>query len=57
MRNLRLYYSASVADFLHRSTSEILGIIHSNDICAETTVQQSNTPEAEERSLPWRQLL
>lgn len=47
MRNLRSYYSASIAEFLRQSNSEILGIIHSNDISAETTIQQSNTWEAE----------
>ncbi len=47
MRNLRSYYSASIADFLQQSNSEILGIIHSNDISAETTIQQSNTWEDE----------
>lgn len=47
MRNLRCYYSESVCTFLQQSTSEILGIIHSNDISAETTIQQSNTWEAE----------
>lgn len=47
MRNLRSYYSASISDFLCQSTSEILGIIHSNDISAETTIQQSNTWESE----------
>ena len=39
MRNLRSYYSASISDFLRQSTSEILGIIHFNDISAETTIQ------------------
>ena len=43
MRNLRSYYSATIAEFLQQSDSEILGIIHSNDISAETTIQQSNT--------------
>ncbi len=47
MRNLRSYYSASISDFLRQSTSEILGVIHSNDISAETTIQQSNTWESE----------
>lgn len=47
MRNLRAYYSASISKFLHQSNSEILGIIHSNDISAETTIQQSNTWESE----------
>ena len=47
MRNLRSYYSATIADFLQQSDSEILGIIHSNDISAETTIQQSNTWESE----------
>lgn len=43
MRNLRTYYSSTITDFLCRQTAEILGIIHSNDISAETTIQQSNT--------------
>ncbi|MDD6727805.1 MAG: DUF2075 domain-containing protein [Eubacteriales bacterium] len=43
MRNLRTYYSANVSDFLNQSESSILGIIHSNDISAETSIQQSNT--------------
>ena len=47
MRNLRSYYSASIADFLHQPDREILGIIHANDISAETTIQQSNTWESE----------
>ena len=45
--NLRSYYSASIADFLKQSNREILGIIHSNDISASTTIQQSNTWESE----------
>lgn len=47
MRNLRSYYSATIAEFLQQSDSEILGIIHSNDISAETMIQQSNTWESE----------
>ena len=47
MRNLRSYYSASIAEFLQQSDREILGIIHANDISAETTIQQSNTWESE----------
>ena len=47
MRNLRSYYSASIAEFSRQSSSEIIGIIHSNDISAETTIQQSNTWESE----------
>ena len=47
MRNLRSYYSASITDFLRQSDREILGIIHANDISAETTIQQSNTWESE----------
>ena len=49
MRNLRTYYSSTITDFTRRSTAEILGIIHSNDISAETTIQQSNTWEIEMR--------
>ena len=51
MRNLRSYYSAPINDFLRQSNSEILGIIHVNDISAETTIQQSNTWEAEVKIL------
>ena len=47
MRNLRSYYSAPISTFLNQSTNEILGIIHTNDGSAETTIQQSNTWEAE----------
>ena len=47
MRNMRAYYSANITDFLKQSNSEILGIIHSNDISAETTIQQSNAWELE----------
>ena len=47
MRDLRSYYSASIVDFLRQSDREILGIIHANDISAETTIQQSNTWESE----------
>lgn len=47
MRNLRSYYSAPITEFLRQSDPEILGIIHANDISAETTIQQSNTWEAE----------
>lgn len=47
MRNLRSYYSASMVEFLEQTDKEILSIIHSNDISAETTIQQSNTWESE----------
>ena len=47
MRNLRTYYSSTITGFLCQPTAEILGIIHSNDISAETTIQQSNTWEFE----------
>ena len=47
MRNLRYYYAANISDFLKQSTAEILGVIHSNDMSAETTIQQSNTWETE----------
>ena len=47
MRNLRSYYSEKIAGFLRQPTAEILGVIHSNDISAETTIQQSNTWEIE----------
>ena len=42
MKNLRAYYSTSIQEFLHYSSSKILGIIHSNNTSAETTIQQSN---------------
>lgn len=45
--NLRAYYSAPISTFLQQSVHEILGIIHTNDISAETTIQQSNTWETE----------
>lgn len=51
MRNLRSYYSASIAEFLQQSPNEILGVIHANDISAETTIQQSNTWEIEVKIL------
>ena len=47
MRNLRTYYSATISTYLRQPTAEILGVIHSNDISAETTIQQSNTWEIE----------
>lgn len=49
--NIRAYYSADLSDFLQQSTNEILGIIHTNDVSAETTIQQSNTWEAEVKIL------
>ena len=49
--NMRAYYSASLSEFLQQSTNEILGIIHTNDASAETTIQQSNTWEAEVKIL------
>ena len=51
MRNLRCYYSASIEQFLHQSNEEILGVIHENNISADTTIQQSNTWEEEIRIL------
>lgn len=45
MRNLRSYYSASIAEFLAQPVHEILGIIHANNPLADTTLQQSNTWE------------
>ena len=51
MRNLRSYYSAPIKEFLQQSEKEILGIIHANDISAETTIQQGNTWEIEIRVL------
>ena len=47
MRNLRCYYAESVETFLRQSSKEITGIIHSNDVSAETSIQQSNTWEIE----------
>lgn len=47
MHNLRSYYSASIAEFLTQSNSEIHGIIQSNNVSADTTIQQTNTWEAE----------
>lgn len=47
MRNLRTYYSSTITDFLRRPSAEILGVIHSNDISADTRIQQSNTWEIE----------
>ena len=43
MRNLKAYYSASINEFLNHSDNYIIGVIHSNNISAETTIQQSNT--------------
>ena len=43
MKNLRTYYSAPILQFLSQSSAEILGIIHSNDISAETNLLQNNT--------------
>ena len=51
MRNLRAYYSAPISQFLRQSTNEIVGIIHKNDISAETRILQSNTWEQEIRIL------
>lgn len=45
MKNLRSYYSAPIRKFLLQSKEEILGIIYSNNISAETTIQQGNTWE------------
>ena len=47
MRNLRSYYTAPIGLFLTQSTDEIVGIIHKNDISAETRILQSNTWEQE----------
>lgn len=47
MKDLRCYYHATIEDFLRQPTTEIVGIIHSNDISAETRIQQSNTWEQE----------
>lgn len=42
MRNLRTYYSATIEEFLNQTEKYILGVIHSNDTSAKTTIQQSN---------------
>lgn len=42
MRNLRTYYSATIEEFLNQTEKNILGVIHSNDTSAKTTIQQSN---------------
>ena len=47
MRNLRCYYHATIEDFMRQSAAEIAGMIHSNDISADTRIQQSNTWEQE----------
>ena len=47
IHNLRAYYSSTIKEFLNKPNSEIFGIIHSNDVSAETTIQQSNTWEQE----------
>lgn len=51
MRNLRSYYSETISDFLKQSTSYILGVIHSNNVSSDTTIQQSNTWHEEIRIL------
>ncbi len=47
MHNLRCYYHATIEDFMRQSAAEIAGVIHSNDISADTRIQQSNTWEQE----------
>ena len=47
MRNLRYYYHAKIKEFMRQSEAEIVGIIHSNDISADTRIQQSNTWQIE----------
>jgi hypothetical protein len=47
LKNLRSYYSATVRDFLTTPSREILGVIYSNNVSAETTIQQGNTWELE----------
>lgn len=47
MRNLRCYYSAAINDFLRQSDAEILGMLHSNNISADVTIQQNNAWESE----------
>lgn len=43
MHNLRSYYYTKISKFLWQSNQEILGVIDSNDISAEMTIQQSST--------------
>lgn len=47
MRNLRLYYSADIRDFLLLSDETILGEIVSNESHAKLRIQQSNTWKTE----------
>ncbi|MGI6172285.1 MAG: DUF2075 domain-containing protein [Christensenellales bacterium] len=47
MRNLKAYYAAPISRFLRQTKNEILGIIHANNVSAETVIQQSNTWEQE----------
>ena len=47
MRNLRCYYHATIEKYMRQSAAEIVGVIHSNDISADTRIQQSNTWEQE----------
>lgn len=51
MHNLRSYYSATISEFLSQSNEYILGIIHSNNISAKASIQQSNTWKEEIRIL------
>lgn len=51
MHNLRTYYSSPISYFLRQPTAEILGVIHSNDNSAETTIQQNNAWETEVKIL------
>ncbi len=51
MRNFRSFYSATIKQFLKESLAEIIGIIHSNDVSAETSKLQSNTWQEEVRIL------
>ncbi len=47
MRNPRAYYSSDIYEFLNTENAAILGVIHSNDASAKTTIQQSNAWEEE----------
>ena len=51
MRNLRTYYSATIEEFLNQTEKYILGVIHSNDTSAKTTIQQSNAWSQEVKNL------
>ena len=43
MQNNRAFYSSGIKEFLEKPKEEILGIIHKNNINAETRIQQGNS--------------